>query len=87
MRELIRYFREAARFAQLRNLLKIDLPIAQDVVNRQQQAIALRLNLDHRESLRTCLCRRDVPGLIFPARAGHLFLPSPTMRGASLMGK
>src|SRR5712692_8290367 len=62
MRELIRYFREAARFAQLRNLLKIDLPIAQDVVNRQQQAIALRLNLDHRESLRQVLQQGALSG-------------------------
>lgn len=55
MRDLIGSFREAARFALLRNTLRIDTAIAQNVLSQQRQTIALRLNLEHRNALRQVL--------------------------------
>jgi hypothetical protein len=62
MRELISYFRDAARFAQLRNTMRIDFVIAQNVITQQQQAIALRLNPEHREALRRVLQQGALSG-------------------------
>lgn len=62
IRELISYFRDAARFAQLRDTMQIDTLIAQNVIVQQQQAIALRLNLEHREALRRVLQQGALSG-------------------------
>jgi len=62
MRELISYFRDAVRFAQLRNTMQIDFVIAQNVITQQRQAVALRLNLDHREALRRVLQQGALSG-------------------------
>lgn len=61
IRELISYFRDAARFAQLRDTMQIDTLIAQNVIVQQQQAIAL-LNLEHREALRRVLQQGALSG-------------------------
>jgi hypothetical protein len=55
MRELVRYFRDAARIARLRALLEIDEGIAQDAINRHRQEMEPRLDVDHREALRLVL--------------------------------
>ncbi len=62
MRELIRYFRTAGEFAQLLGAMRIDEAIAHDVINRQRQDIAPRLNFDHREALRRVLRRGTASG-------------------------
>src|SRR5262249_26076748 len=55
MRELVRYFRDAATFAQLLGKMQIDEAIAQNVINQQQQDIAPRLTIVHVEALRQVL--------------------------------
>ncbi len=55
MRELVRYFRDAATFAQLLGKMQIDEAIAQNVINQQQQDIAPRLTIVHIEALRQVL--------------------------------
>src|SRR5262249_41183295 len=62
MRELVRYFRDAATFAQLLAKIQIDETIAQDVTNRQRQEIAPRLNVEHREALRRVLQQGALSG-------------------------
>lgn len=55
MRELIRYFRDAATSAQLLGQMQIDEAIAEDVVDEQRLQIAPQLNVDHRKALRLVL--------------------------------
>ena len=55
MRELVRYFRDAATFAQLRDTRQIDDAIVQSVIQQQQQEMAPRLTVDHRDVLRSVL--------------------------------
>lgn len=57
MREFVRYLHEAARDALLQKRGQIDLAIAQDVVDRQRQELAIELDLQHREVLRAVLER------------------------------
>jgi hypothetical protein len=55
MRELVRSFRDAATFAQLRDTMQIDETIARDVVNQRRQSIAPQLNAEHRQALQRVL--------------------------------
>jgi hypothetical protein len=67
MRELIRYFRNAAEFAQILGKMHIDEDIARNVVHQQRQDIALRLNADHRETLRRILQQGQLSGGLYEA--------------------
>jgi hypothetical protein len=62
MRELIRYVRNAAEFAQLLDKMHIDEAIARNVVEQQRQDIALRLTVDHREALRQVMTQGELSG-------------------------
>ena len=55
MRALVRYFRDAAMFAQLLDKMQIDETTAQVVVNQQRQDIASRLAIVHLDTLRRVL--------------------------------
>lgn len=55
MRELVRSVREAATFAQLLNVPRIDATLAQRVLQQQRQEVTPRLTVDHREALRRVL--------------------------------
>jgi hypothetical protein len=62
MRELVRYVREAATFAQLRDSTQIDETLAQNVVEQQQQEMAPRLTVDHRDAIRRVLRQGALSG-------------------------
>jgi hypothetical protein len=55
MRELVRAFRDAATFAQLRDTMQIDETIAHAVVHQRRQSIAPQLNAEHRQTLQRVL--------------------------------
>jgi hypothetical protein len=54
MRELIRYFRDAATFAQLLDHMQVDEEIAKKAIYRRRQEMA-RLTLAHRDALKLIL--------------------------------
>jgi hypothetical protein len=62
MRELVRYFRDAATYAQMRDRLQIDEAIVRDAINQQRQGVAVGLNFDHREALRRVLRQGTLSG-------------------------
>jgi hypothetical protein len=62
MRELVRSFREAATFAQLRDKMQIDETIARDVLNQRRQSIAPQLNAEHRQALQRVLREGTLSG-------------------------
>lgn len=60
MREMVRYFQDAARFAQLLDRMHIDEGVAQRVINQRRQAMAAGLDFDHRQALQHVL-RQGMP--------------------------
>jgi len=62
MRELIRYFRNAATFAQMTEKMQIDETTARRAINQQRKEIKLRLTVAHREALQRVLQQGNLSG-------------------------
>jgi hypothetical protein len=62
MREMIRNFRDAARFARQLELTRIEEEIAHKVINYQRQEIDIRLTIPHRVAIRQVLQQGALSG-------------------------
>jgi hypothetical protein len=62
MRDLIRYFRDAATIAQISGKARIDDDIAADVIAQHTQELAAQLHHPHREAIRLVLQQGALTG-------------------------